>query len=404
MYDILDGIRVVEVAMYAFGPSAAAVLGDWGADVIKVVHPAFGDPMRGAPIADLPPRDDDLSFMWEILNRNKRSVAIDISTEAGRELLDDLIRDADVFLTSFLPDSRRRLRIDVDDVRSVNAGIVYARASGQGTRGPDAEKGGYDHTSYWCRTGIAHAAAQVTSEFIPQIGPAFGDLASGFTLAAGVAGALLRRERTGRSAVVDVSLLSTGMWMFAPGIVASELFDVDTIPRRRHADLPNPLVAAYETRDGRQIYLAGVRTDGDWKNFCACIGREDLVDDARFADGPARLTNRSECIRTLDEVFATRSLDEWREALDKLTTPWTIVQTAREVHRDAQVIENDYLVPVLAQGQTPVTLVASPVQFDEAPPALRPAPEHGEHTEQVLLETGRSWDDIVALKEQHIIN
>jgi crotonobetainyl-CoA:carnitine CoA-transferase CaiB-like acyl-CoA transferase len=243
----------------------------------------------------------------------------------------------------------------------------------------------------------------VTSEFIPQIGPAFGDLASGFALAAGVAGALFRRERTGRSAVVDVSLLSTGMWMFSPGIVASELFDVDTIPRRRHADLPNPLVAGYETRDGRQIYLAGVRTDADWENFCRCIGRADLVDDPRFADEHARLVNRSACIRTLDQVFATRSLDEWRDALEQLTTPWAIVQSAREVHRDVQVMENDYLVPVMAQGQTPVTLVAGPVQFDEAPPALRAAPEHGEHTEEVLLEAGHSWDELVALKERHVI-
>jgi len=403
VYDILEGVRVVEVSMFAFGPSAAAVLGEWGADVVKVVHPAFGDPMRAQAIANLPSREDDLSFMWEILNRNKRCIAVDLSTDAGRSILDDLLVDADVFLTNFLPDSREKLRIDVDDVRAVNDRIIYARASGQGVRGPEAEKGGFDHTSYWCRSGIAHSAAQVGVEFIPQVGPAFGDLASGFALASGVAGALYRRERTGRPAVVDVSLLGMGVWMFGPAIVASELYDVDTIPRQRHQDLPNPLVAAYETSDGRQIYIAGVRTDGDWLNFCTTIERPDLADDPRFADGPARLANRVECISKLDEVFAARSLDEWRELLDGLTTPWTVVQTAHEAFHDPQVSANGYVVPVTAQGRTAMKLVASPVQFDEQPAEVTPAPEHGEHTEQILLERGHAWDDIAAWKEQKVI-
>jgi crotonobetainyl-CoA:carnitine CoA-transferase CaiB-like acyl-CoA transferase len=404
MYDILEGVRVVDLSMYAFGPAAAAVLGDWGADVIKVVHPKFGDPMRAQAIANLPKRDDDLSFMWEILNRNKRSVAIDVATEEGRALLDELIVRADVFLTNLLPPSRRNLRVEIDDVRAVNHKIIYARATGQGARGPEAEKGGFDHTSYWCRSGIAHAVAQSSPEFIPQLGPAFGDLASAFTLASGVVGALYRRERTGKPAVVDASLLNTGLWMLGPGVTASDLYDVDNISRPRHADLPNPLVAAYESSDGRHVYLAGVRTDGDWENFCTCIDRLDLLTDERFATGPARIENRAECIATLDEIFAAKDLAHWRAALDDLTTPWSVVQTAHEVHDDVQVEANGYLVPVMAQGKTPIKLVASPVQFDEEPPELRGAPEHGEHTEEILLELGHSWDEIAALKEQEVIN
>ncbi len=404
MYDILEGVRVVDVSMYAFGPSAAAMLGDWGADVIKVVHPKFGDPMRAQAIAGLPKRDDDLSFMWEILNRNKRSVAIDMGTDEGRALLDELIAAADVFLTNFLPRSRRNLRLEVDDVRAVNEKIIYARATGQGPRGPEADKGGYDHTSYWCRTGIAHAVAQSSPEFIPQLGPAFGDLVSGFTLASGVVGALYRRERTGKPAIVDASLLNTGLYMLSPGVVASDLYDIDNIPRNRHADLPNPLVAAYETSDGRHVYLAGVRTDGDWENFCTCIDRLDLLTDERFADGQARIANRSECIAMLDEVFASKDLADWRTALDNLTTPWSVVQTAHEVHDDVQVEANGYLVPVMAQGKTPIKLVASPVQFDEEPAEMRGAPEHGENTEEILLELGHSWDEIAAWKDQGVIN
>ena len=399
MADVLRGFRVVEVAMYTFGPSAAAVLGDWGADVVKVVHPDFADPLMGSPVADLPDRDVDVKFLWEICNRNKRSVGIAIDQPQGHAVLDRLVRTADVFLTSFLPGSRARLGIDIDDIRRVNPDIVYARASGQGPAGPEGDKGGYDHTSYWARTGIAHGAAQVTGEFIPQIGPTFGDLASGFALASGVTAALLQRERTGYAPVVDVSLFGTGLWMFSPSVVASELYDVDTIPRVRHRDLPNPLVAAYTTKDTRQVYLAGVRTDGDWANFCECIGRPDLATDARFHDGPSRLAHRQECIELLDAVFASRCLDEWRTALARLTTPWSVVQSAREVHTDEQVLANGYVVPAVDPDGRAFTLVASPVQFDGERTPLRSAPGHGVDTDALLEELGYDEAEALALKE-----
>jgi crotonobetainyl-CoA:carnitine CoA-transferase CaiB-like acyl-CoA transferase len=403
MYDILDGIRVVELSMYAFGPSACAVLGDWGADVVKVGHPSFQDPMRGIPVAGLPPREDDLSFTWEILNRNKRSAAIDISLAAGRDVLDDLLREADVFVTNLLPDSRARLRLDVDDVRAVNADIIYGRATGHGARGPDRERGAFDHTSFWCRSGIGHAASATVDEFVPLVGPAFGDLASGFVLASGIVGAILKRQRTGRPSVVDASLLATGMWMFSPAIVASGIYGIETLPRQRHADLTHALVAAYTTADGRQVYLAGVRTDGDWANLCDCLDRPDLTHDARFDTPKGRLDHNRELIEELDATFARRTLDEWRPALRELRTPWTIAQTAAEAAADPQVAANDYLVPVRAQGRTPISLVASPVQFDESPPELRPAPEHGADTEALLLELGRTWEDIGALKSAGVI-
>lgn len=403
MYDILDGVRVIELSLFAFGPSACAVLGDWGADVIKVGHPAFQDPMRGIPVGGLPPRDDDLSFTWEQLNRNKRSIALDVSQEAGRAVLEDLLRDADVFVTNLLPDSRARLRLDVDDVRAVNPRIIYGRATGHGANGPDRERGAFDHTAFWCRSGIGHAASMTVDEFVPLVGPAFGDLASGFVLASGIVGALLRRERTGKATVVDASLLSTAMWMFSPAIVASGIYDIDTLPRQRHADLLHPLVAAYETADGRHVYLAGVRTDKNWENLCACLERPDLVDDERFADHAARQANAKELIRVLDEVFGARTLAEWLPRLAELDTPWTVAQTAREARVDPQVVANDYVIEVEARGTTPVPLVASPVRFDDAAPELRPAPEHGADTEAVLLELGRTWDDIAELKAAGVI-
>jgi len=398
-YDLLDGVKVVELAMYAFAPSSAAVLADWGADVIKIVPPAVADPMRGTPVAGLPAKDVGVAFMWEIMNRGKRCIGLDVSTAEGREVLLELVGRAHVFITNLLPGARRRFRLDPADLFDVNPGLIYGRASGHGDRGPEREHGGYDHTDFWARTGIGHAASMVAGEFVPQAGPALGDLCSGVFLAGAIAAALLRRERTGKGAVVDVSLLSAGMWVASPGVVASQLYGVSNIPRFRHADLPNPLVAGYVTRDGRIVYLAGIQTEGHFETFCELIDRKDLLDDPRFADAAARQAHTRECIAVLDEVFAQRDVREWEVLLRGLSTPWTIVQSAAEAASDPQVIANDYVTQVQGQHGS-YTSVASPAQFDGEAPTLTRAPDHGEHTHEILVELGRDWDEILRLQER----
>jgi crotonobetainyl-CoA:carnitine CoA-transferase CaiB-like acyl-CoA transferase len=393
-YDLLEGVRVVELSMYALVPSAAAVLADWGADVVKVVPVKVADPMLGNPIAGLPKKDVGVAFMWELLNRGKRCMGLDVSTSEGRQILLDLVSQSDVFITNLLPGARARFRIDPDDLSAANPALIYGRASGHGADGPERDAGGFDHTDFWARTGIAHAASMVAEEFIPQPGPALGDLAGGGFLAGAIAAALYRRARTGQGSIVDVSLLSSGMWVGAPAVIASQLYGVDTIPRMSHLNLPNPLVAAYTTRDGRQIYLAGIMTEGHYENFCETIERKDLLEDPRFATGAERLAHARECIDLLDEIFASRDLAEWVVMLAGLTTPWTVVQTAAEAAVDPQVVANGLIASV--DGRCP--LVRSPAQFDELRPDLERAPQHGEHTEELLLELGRSWDDIAALK------
>ena len=400
-YDLLNGIRVVELSLYAFAPSAGAVLSDWGADVVKVVPPMMADPMKGTPIAGLPDEDVGVAFMWELLNRGKRSAGIDVSTPEGRNVLFDLVVSADVFVTNLLPDARQRYGIEPADLHAHHPALVYTRASAHGAEGPERDAGGYDHTDFWARSGLGHAASQVAHEFVAQPGPALGDLAAGTALAGAIAAALFRRERTGRGAVVDVSLLSTAMWVGAPAAMASVLYGVDTIPRMCHADQPNPLVAAYVTRDGRQVYLAGIQTENHFENFCATIDRMDLLVDPRFATGAERLAHRAELIATLDEVFASRDLADWSQRLRSLTTPWSVIQTAHEAALDPQVTTN-HLIPTV-RGTVDYGVAASPAQFDGISPRLSPAPDHGEHTDEVLIELGRTWEDILKLKEGYAV-
>jgi crotonobetainyl-CoA:carnitine CoA-transferase CaiB-like acyl-CoA transferase len=402
--DILSGIRVLEVASWTFVPAAGAILADWGADVIKVEHPVTGDPQRGLISSGLVPGAvGGFNYMMEQPNRGKRSVGINIASQEGRELLYRLAASSDVFLTNFLPGARARLRIDVDDIRERNPSIIYVRGSGQGTRGPDAAKGGYDGASYWARGGIGSTLTPRGVE--PPIGqrPAFGDVMGGMTIAGGIAAALVRRERTGEPSTVDVSLLATALWNISPDVVASKLYEGVEMPRFDADAPPNPLVGVYRTGDGRYVSLVMLESDRFWADFCTHLGHPELIDDPRFTDAAARFEHRRECRGLIADIFAAAPLAEWRDRLATMEGVWAPMQNAREIHDDVQVVANGYLPTVAADDGTPVALVANPVQFDETPPELRRAPEHGQHTEEVLLELGLSWQDLAGHKESGAI-
>jgi crotonobetainyl-CoA:carnitine CoA-transferase CaiB-like acyl-CoA transferase len=400
MNDVLDGIRVLEVAAWTFVPAAGAVLADWGADVIKVEHPKTGDPQRGLISSGLIPGGPGaVNYIIEQPNRGKRSIGLDISTDEGRELLYRLAERSDVFLTNFLPDVRRRLKIDVEHIRAVNPNIIYARGSGQGTRGPDAERGGYDGASFWARGGIAAALTPRDLDYPIGPRPAFGDLPGGMTIAGGIAAALFKRERTGVPSVVDVSLLGFAMWMLSPDVVASKLYGGDPLPKFSRTEAPNPLTNTYRTSDGRHVTLIMLQPDRFWPDLCRRIDRPDLIDDPRFADGMSRYENRAACVAELDAVFGSRTLAEWKEALADAEGVWAPVQTAAELHDDPQVVANGYVTEVKRDDGVTFPLVASPVNFDGTDVVLHAAPEHGQHTEEILLELGCSWEDIAQHKE-----
>ncbi|MDT5338792.1 MAG: hypothetical protein QOD90_4297 [Mycobacterium sp.] len=392
----LDGIRVLEVAMYGFVPSAGAVLAEWGADVIKVEHAVTGDPQRGLRQTGPLRVEGDPNPNIEHANRGKRSIGLDVSKPEGREVLLELAKRADVFLTSFLPGHRRKFGMDVDDIRAVNPKIIYARGSALGPRGIEAEKGGYDMTAFWCRAGTAASITPPGTEgMIGPPGPAYGDTISGTNLAGGIAAALLKRERTGEPSTVDVSLLGSGLWAMGHTIALTSHLNQLMVapPPGVHGSPINPLVGVYETKDNRYISLVMMQPGKFWADVCRHIDRDDLADDPRFATAESIAEHTAEAVAILREVIATRTLPEWSARFATLAGPWAPVQDTLQAADDAQVRANDYIVRA---GE--LELVANPVQFDVAAPHTGPAPAFAEQTDEVLVELGLDWDRIIELK------
>jgi crotonobetainyl-CoA:carnitine CoA-transferase CaiB-like acyl-CoA transferase len=392
----LEGIRVLEVAMYGFVPSAGAVLADWGADVIKVEHAVTGDPQRGLRQTGSYRIEGDPNPNIEHANRGKRSIGLDMARPEGREVLDDLARRADVFLTSFLPSSRRRLRIDVDDIRAVSQQIIYARGSALGPRGAESERGGYDMTAFWARGTSAASLTPPNVEGLIFPPPAYGDTISGTNLAGGIAAALLKRARTGEPSVVDVSLLGSGLWTMGHALAVSLHLGRAWVapPMGAHGAPANPLSGLYRTADGRYLSFVMLQPGKFWADVCRHIDRPELADDPRFATAEQLAAHAGEAAKLLQEVIAGRDLAEWAERFATLAGPWAPVQDTLQAGNDAQVRANEYILPT---GE--LELVSSPVQFDVTAPQLSPAPEFAAQTEQILLELGLGWDRIAALKE-----
>ncbi len=303
----LEGVRVLEVAAWTFVPAAGAALADLGADVIKV-EPPNGDPQRGLMnLLGSAERPGPNPFV-EIPNRGKRGMTIDLATGAGRDVLLEVAATADVFLTSYLPAVRKKLGIELEDLRAANPQIIYVCGHGWGARGPMKDTGGFDLAAGWASAGMAAKMTRPGEE--PMFQPAaFFDLQGANTIAGAIGTALFQRERSGAPTEVDVSLLGVGMWTLSPDIMAGPY--VGNMPAPDRTKSPNPLTNSYPTSDGRWLYLVCLQADRFWAELCETIGRSELIADERFSDMVVRAQNAEACVAELESTFvsgATRAL------------------------------------------------------------------------------------------------
>lgn len=398
----MTGIRVLEVAQFTFTPAAGAVLTEWGADVIKVEHAETGDAQRGLRIGPYAPAEGSFAPIMDHPNRGKRSIGLAIDTPAGYGVLMELARTADVFLTNFLPDARRRLKIDVDDLRKANPNIVYVRGSAHGQRGPDAESGGFDGTTFWCRGGSAWSATPPDCPRpISMPGGAYGDTIGGMTIAGGIAAALFARASTGEPSVVDVSLLGVGLWSMALNVSNALMTGTNIEPPPLSAPVAavaNPFVGLLRTSDDRWLSLAILQPGRYFADTCKHLGLDHLLEDQRFATAEGIMEHTKEIADEVARAIASQPLSYWLDRLRTMEGQWAPLQNQLEVGADPQVSANGYLVDVIDAEGIGHQLVANPVQFDERPPSGARGPLFAEHTDDILRELGKTEDEMIQLK------
>lgn len=410
----LEGIKVVEVTTMAAAPMAARLLGDWGAEVIHIEHPVTGDPWRvwltlGG--IQLEPR---LQYhFWENYARNKRSLSLNISHQKGRRILRQLLKTADVLITNRRPFELKRLNLEYEDVSKLNPRIIYASLTGFGREGPDKDMPGHDTVGFWAKSGFMYLL-QEEGAYPPAAGYrtlAAGDKLSAMALACGIILALYVREKTGVGQEVDVSLLHTSIYALAAivmalgdikGAIGSEEEYKHYLHRSRH-DV-SPLIISYQTKDGRYLQLALAPPEPYWHRFCEAIGRPELENDPRFSSRDARTENKDALLSILQEVFKSRSLEEWKPILTKAELLWSPIQTPAEVLSDPQVRANDIIVPFEHPELGRIEVISNPVKLSKTPATIRTtAPEFSQHTEEILLKLGYSWENIAQLKEEGVI-
>ena len=386
----LEGVKVVELGVWVAGPAAAGVMADWGADVVKI-EPTSGDPARSFQFmyGGNPPDNP----VFELDNRNKRGIAVDITTDEGRDAAYRLIDDADVFVTNVRAAALQRSGFDYATLSLRNPRLIYGLITGYGLSGPDADRPGFDISAFWSRTGMAHLMTPAGNT-IPTLRGGMGDHSTGVTFAGAISAALFSRERTGTGQMVTSSLLRQGVYTVG--------FDLNMVlswgrhpPINNRFEARNPSVNTYQSSDGKWFFVVGVEGDRHWPPLARVVGKPELVDDPRFDNIRNRAINSEELRTILDAAFATRTMDEWVRIFD--TEPdmfWSPIHSPDEILNDEQLQHAGGLVEV-PNGNGTTRMIASPVDFHGTPGEQRSlAPRLGEHTREVLLEAGFSDDEI----------
>ncbi|MFG2366761.1 CaiB/BaiF CoA transferase family protein [Streptomyces mirabilis] len=399
---LLEGLHVVDLASFIAGPAAATVLGDFGADVVKVEPPHTGDAYRSLSRIPPNPQVEGVNYPWQLDNRNKRSLALNLKSPSARPVLESLVRWADVLVTNFPPRTREKLGLEYDVLAPLNPRLVYADVTGFGEEGPDAHLPGFDVTAYWARSGLMDLTRQ------RDVAPATnafgsGDHSTAITLFAGIMTALYRREKTGQGARVTASLLAEGAWAASMWLQAVLVGAKPPRPIDR-SDPPNALVNMYRTADDRWIVLGFANEDKQVPLFLKAIGHPEAAENPHYADTPSRRAHAAEIVAVLDKTFATRSLAEWREVLDAAGLTYGVAQTLEECAQDPQLLANRVFVPIDDGSDDPHLTVDSPVRLDQEQKVRPgPAPDLGEHTESVLRDLGFDAAGIEELRKAEAV-
>lgn len=400
MKQCLEGIKVIELAAFAMGPRAATHLGDMGADVIKIEHPGGGDPsraltsLRGLPLSDF-------NYYFEMSNHNKKSVCLDLAHPQGREIAYKLISKADVVVTNFQLAALNKLGMDYETLSKLNPRLVYGLGTGWGMKGPDKDLQAFDFVVA-ARSGLLSSLVEPGTPPASFL-PALGDHITALALVYGIMLALFHRERTGEGQLVHMSILG-GLNEANALSVSGCVFTGQDIPHASRKEVQNALWNKYLCKDGSWIQFAMGQTDRFWHDICSTMGIEKLENDPKFDSHANRVKNNVELIAILDKIVASKTLDEWAEIFRDRNVIWGAVKTILEATRDPQLWENGNLTYFDHPAEGRIKMVGPPVQLSKTPGSIRtPGPAIGEHTEEVLLELGYTWDDIGRFKNAKTI-